>query len=153
MKNAAPYWKASSTAGEFTIYERCGYQQSRQHSNERVKEEYEATGDRFSRDHTRRDAAILNLTRACEQSIDLANHIIKIKKLGVPNRSSDSFEILGDRGSIDPELGEKMIKMTGFRNTAIRQYQKLNLSIVTSIIEKGLKDLIRFTEYMIDLAE
>ncbi|MDC7234624.1 MAG: DUF86 domain-containing protein [Spirochaetales bacterium] len=120
---------------------------------ERVIEEYEAAGDQFNRDYTRQDAAILNLTRACEQSIDLANHIIKIKKLGVPNRSSDSFEILSDRDIIDPELADKLIKMTGFRNTAIHQYQKLNLSIVKSIIEKGLQDLIRFTEYMIDLAE
>ena len=140
-----------------------------------MKEEYNAAGEEFSRYYTRQDAAILNLIRAFEQSIDLANHIIKIrisaprggvflfvkvaafsgmirvlsrgkasgytsrcriKKLGVPNRSSDSFEILGDRGIIDPELAEKMIRMSGFRNTAIHQYQKLNLSIVTSIIEK-----------------
>ncbi len=42
-----------------------------------VKEEYEADTEGFANDYTRQDAAILNLQRACEQSIDLANHIFE----------------------------------------------------------------------------
>ncbi|MDA3958643.1 DUF86 domain-containing protein [Oceanispirochaeta sp.] len=119
---------------------------------ERVREEYQLAGEQFSKDYSRQDAAILNLTRACEQSIDLANHIIKIKKLGIPNRSSDSFEILENRGIIPEDLSNTMIKMTGFRNTAIHQYQKMNLKIVISIIHNNLDDLLHFTELMMNLA-
>ena len=45
----------------------------------RVEEEYAKANEHFSEDYTRQDAAILNLLRACEQTIDLANHIIRIE--------------------------------------------------------------------------
>ena len=43
-------------------------------SIQRAREVY-AKADDFAHDFSRQDAAILNITRACEQSIDLANHI------------------------------------------------------------------------------
>ncbi len=43
----------------------------------RAREEYRAAGGQFQSDYTRQDAAILNITRACEQAIDLANHLIR----------------------------------------------------------------------------
>jgi uncharacterized protein YutE (UPF0331/DUF86 family) len=49
----------------------------------RARAELEASTD-FSSDYTRQDAAILNVARACEQTIDLANHLVKARKLGVP---------------------------------------------------------------------
>jgi len=80
----------------------------------RAREELELAGDRFSEDYTRQDAAILNLTRACEQAIDLANYVIRRKKLGVPANSGDSFTLLAAASIIPRELAEKMLKMTGF---------------------------------------
>lgn len=38
----------------------------------RAREELELAGDNFHEDYTRQDAAVLNLTRACEQAIDPA---------------------------------------------------------------------------------
>ncbi|MDA3947846.1 MAG: hypothetical protein PF508_01360 [Spirochaeta sp.] len=38
-----------------------------------------AAGDFFDSDDTRQDAAILKIARSCEQAIDLANHVIRIK--------------------------------------------------------------------------
>ena len=60
----------------------------------RAREEYAAAKDAFAEDYTRQDAAILNLMRACEQSIDLANYLVKKEKLGVPADSSQSFDLL-----------------------------------------------------------
>ena len=73
--------------------------QSIQRCIKRAKEEYRNAGKDFENDFTRQDAAVLNLTRACEQSIDLANHVIKQKKLGIPTDSADSFELLASRES------------------------------------------------------
>ena len=119
----------------------------------RAKEEYEQAGDTFRDDYTRQDASILNLTRACEQSIDLANHIIKTHKLGIPTRSSDSFSLLIENKIINKELGEKLIKMTGFRNTAIHQYQELNIGIVIAIITTGISDLLAFSDRCLEMIE
>ena len=117
---------------------------------ERVREEYTLAGDNFSNDYSRQDAAILNITRACEQAIDLANHVIKHYKLGIPNSSAESFELLVVKNIIPILTGNKMRKMVGFRNTAIHQYQGLNLEIVKSVIVYGLDDLLDFTQSIIE---
>ena len=44
---------------------------------ERARAEYGAGTQSFETDYTRQDAVMLNILRACEQAIDLANHIIK----------------------------------------------------------------------------
>jgi uncharacterized protein YutE (UPF0331/DUF86 family) len=64
------------------------------------------------------DAAILNITRACEQAIDLANHLIRAEKLG----------------------------MVGFRNTVIHEYQAVDMHIVETVIKSGLDDLLAFAQ-------
>jgi uncharacterized protein YutE (UPF0331/DUF86 family) len=58
--------------------------QNIQRSVRRAREEYQANRDGFASDYTRQDAALLNLLRACEAAIDLANHVIRVRKLGIP---------------------------------------------------------------------
>ena len=112
----------------------------------RARDELRAAGARFPTDYTRQDAAILNVTRACEQAIDLANHVIRRAKLGVPTDSADSFELLVKAGLVPPALGAKLRKMVGFRNTVIHEYQDVDLEIVQAVIEVGLEDLVAFTD-------
>jgi uncharacterized protein YutE (UPF0331/DUF86 family) len=111
----------------------------------RAKEEYQIAGKAFQEDFSRQDAAILNVTRACEQTIDLANYLIKKHKYGVPTSSRESFEILARYNIISIPLSQQLQKMVGFRNIAIHEYQKLNPQIIISIIEHGLEDLFAFT--------
>ena len=119
--------------------------QSIQRCVKRAREEYAQAND-FAHDFSRQDAAILNITRACEQSIDLANHLLKSYKLGVPNSSADSFELLANQSIISHELVDKLRSMTGFRNIAIHQYQALQLPIIQAVIETGLDNLLIFTD-------
>lgn len=111
----------------------------------RAREELDLAGERFHEDYTRQDAAILNLTRACEQAIDLANYVIRQKKLGVPANSGESFTLLASASVIPQELAEKLVRMTGFRNTAVHEYQQVNIDMVISIINRDTDDLVRFT--------
>ena len=111
----------------------------------RAREEYSQAGENFIHDNSRQDAAILNVTRGCEQAIDLANHIIKQEKLGIPLSSSETFELLARKFIISDELAEKLRRMVGFINIAIHQYQTLQIDIVESVIRSGLDDLISFT--------
>jgi hypothetical protein len=54
--------------------------QSIQRCTLRAREEYRYDPGGFDTNYTRQDAAVLNILRACEQAIDLANHIIKSYK-------------------------------------------------------------------------
>ena len=70
----------------------------------------------FAADFMLQDAIAINIQRACEQAIDLANHVIRLHKLGLPKESRESFLILGREGVIAPELAERLGRMVGFRN-------------------------------------
>lgn len=110
----------------------------------RAREERRLAGPDFATDYSRQDAAILNIMRACEQAIDLANYVIKTYKMGVPASSVESFELLADQAVIPPALARNLRGMIGFRNIAVHQCQRLDLAIMETIIAVGLDDLLRF---------
>ena len=120
--------------------------QSIQRCIRRAREEFQADPDGFETNYSRQDAAILNIIRACESTIDLANHVIRTKKLGIPLTSSDSFHLLQMEGVITPDLTEKMKRMVGFRNLTVHQYSKIDLEIVVSVITRELDHLIEFAD-------
>jgi len=66
---------------------------------DRARNEHELAGDNFRNDFTRQDAAVLNVTRACESAIDLANMAIRKHRLGIPGDARESFVLL-ERGGL-----------------------------------------------------
>ena len=117
---------------------------------ERAREEYRLAGNAFRADYSRQDAAVLNITRACELAIDLANYMIKTAKMGIPASSAESFELLAAKKVIPGPLEKKMVNMVGFRNVAIHEYRKLDIEIVETIIQTGLADLIAFADCLME---
>jgi len=105
----------------------------------------------FEDDYFKQDAIGINLQRLCELTIDLANHIVKKYKLGLPKESKTSFEILSREKIIPEELAKEMIGMIGFRNILVHEYQKVDLGIMKSIIENHLNDFISFTNCLLNL--
>ena len=106
----------------------------------RVLEEYRGHEGELETDFTRQDSIILNLQRACEAAIDVAMHLVRVRKLGIPQESREAFAMICDAGLIDPGLRDGLQAMVGFRNIAVHDYRKLNLEIVRSIIETRLED-------------
>jgi uncharacterized protein YutE (UPF0331/DUF86 family) len=98
----------------------------------------------FKEDHLKQDAVALNVQRACELCIDIANHLIKTKKLGLPQDSKDSFLLLPRAGLIDETMIAALRAMVGFRNILIHQYQMLDLDIMVEVVEHRLDDLLAF---------
>lgn len=126
--------------------------QSIQRCIQRAREEYASDPEGFDTNYTRQDASILNVLRACEQAIDLANYVIRQQKLGIPTASTESFDLLRQKSIIDPSLAEKLKKMVHFRNTVIHQYQRTDMSIVKAIITSDLDDLLRFCDRIMELS-
>lgn len=120
--------------------------QSIQRCIKRAREELTAAGNEFRNNHSRQDAAVLNVTRACEQSIDLANYLIKRGKMGVPTSSGESFTLLAAEKLIPLELADRLKRMVGFRNIAVHEYQQPNIDIVIDVIEHRLNDLLTLTD-------
>jgi uncharacterized protein YutE (UPF0331/DUF86 family) len=110
----------------------------------RAREELAASPD-FAADYTRQDAAILNVGRACEAAIDIMNRIVRLRGLGAPASTRDGFERLVRANVITQPLSDKLMRMVGFRNLAVHQYQALDIAIVRAVIEKNLDDLLEFS--------
>lgn len=108
----------------------------------RAREELADGGAGFRSDFSRQDAAILNVVRACEATIDLANFVVRRRRLGVPNTSAESFRLLARVGVLDEASAERLARMVGFRNVAVHAYQTLDLAIVEAVIREGLDDVL-----------
>jgi uncharacterized protein YutE (UPF0331/DUF86 family) len=112
----------------------------------RVREEYGGEDTNLFDNLTRQDAILLNLQRACESAIDLAMHLVRTERLGVPQESRDAFGLLAGGGVVDADLAERLQKMVGFRNIAVHDYERLNLQIVRAIVTERLHDFEQFCE-------
>jgi uncharacterized protein YutE (UPF0331/DUF86 family) len=115
----------------------------------RALEEYETDPDSFASNYTRQDAAILNIQRACEAALDIGQHIIRTKQLGLPQSARDVFELLRQHHWLNDTLATNLKKMIGFRNIAVHDYQTLQLPITINIIENHLQDFLQFTKAII----
>ncbi len=104
----------------------------------------------FATDYLRQDAVSMNLLCACELTIDIANHLIMSRKLGLPQDGRDSFALLQQAGLITIEQMNGLQAMVGFRNTLVHQYQTLNLQIMVDVIEHRLRELLDFAQAALD---
>ena len=110
----------------------------------RIREEYIGYEAEFEENYTKQDSVILNLERASQATIDIATHIVKMKKLGLPNTSREVFDLLLHDEIISQRSCQQMQGMVGFRNIAVHDYQNLNIEIIIAIVEKHLGDFERF---------
>ena len=117
----------------------------------RVREEYAGDDRNLLHDRTRQDAIILNLQRACESSIDAAMHLVRVRRLGVPQETREAFVLLEQAYVLEPQLANRMKKMVGFRNVAVHDYQTLNIEIVRRIVVNHLDDFLAFTQVLLRL--
>lgn len=117
----------------------------------RIQEEYAGDDNNLLNNFTKQDSIILNLQRACEAAIDLAMHVVRVKKLGIPQESRDAFMLLAAQGILEQTLAERLGAMVGFRNVAIHDYRKLNLEIVRGILVDRLEEFRKFTRVMTEV--
>lgn len=118
---------------------------------QRVRTEYVGHEKELETNLTRQDAIVLNLQRACETAIDLAMHIVRVRRLGLPQESREAFTLLERAQLLTPDLAKRMRNMVGFRNVAVHQYQQLSLPILRAILEKRLSDFDEFTHTLLTL--
>jgi len=115
----------------------------------RVREVYAGDAANLRDDLTPQDSILLNLQRACEACIDLAMHLVRKRRLGLPQESREAFALLEQAGLLAPGLARAMRAMVGFRNVAIHRYRELDLVVVSSIVRERLSDFEAFTSHVL----
>lgn len=115
----------------------------------RVREVHAGDDANLLDDLIRQDSILLNLQRACEASIDLAMHVVRSRRLGLPQESREAFDLMEQAALLPPEIARAMRAMVGFRNVAVHSYRNLDLEIVRSIVRERLPDFEAFTSHVL----
>ena len=107
------------------------------------------SGKAFANDFMKQDAISVNLQRAAQLCIDLANITIRQQKLGLPKDSGDTFTLLAETGIISATMSKHLKGMVGFRNVLVHEYTKLDLKIMVDVIEHHLDELLDFAQLIL----
>jgi len=110
----------------------------------RIKDTTKLNSESIEYDYDKQDVFVLNLQRAIQASFDITNIIIKENNLDLPVNYKNAFEIIEKHNFINEKIKDKMIKMAGFRNIAVHNYQSLNIEILKSILKNNLIDFEDF---------
>ena len=117
----------------------------------RSREEYAAAGAAFLTHFTRQDAAILNVQRACEATLDMGHHLIRRERLGLPQSVRDVFDLLAAALWIDAPLADALKNLIGFRQIATRDEPGLMVPIAISVITCHLDEFLQFSATVLKL--
>jgi uncharacterized protein YutE (UPF0331/DUF86 family) len=117
----------------------------------RIREVHAGDDKNLYENLTSQESILLNLQRACEVSIDLAMHVIRKRRLGVPQDSREAFELLQANGLLDREPADSLKRMVGFRNVAVHEYASVNLDIVRSIVTRHLDEFLALSQRLLRL--
>jgi uncharacterized protein YutE (UPF0331/DUF86 family) len=111
---------------------------------ERVREKTPASLTEMTSDLDRQDIIIINLERAILASVDIASHFIAYTSLPVPITMADSFEKLAVAKIITTETSERMKEAVELRNILVHEYQKIDWSVIWSVITRRMIDFHSF---------
>jgi uncharacterized protein YutE (UPF0331/DUF86 family) len=107
----------------------------------------------FAQDYLTQDAVTMNIQRAGESCIDIANRVVRVRRLGTPKESRDSFVLLAEASIIDTPMLRSLLSMVGFRNILVHQYTRLDPSILQGVITTHIYAVLAFAQAMVQLPQ
>src|SRR5689334_15215990 len=105
----------------------------------RARDEYEKDPTTFVGDITRQDAATLNVIRAWEAAVEMADYVLADRGLGPAHDEREVITLLADNGWIEPTLAEDLNRTAEFCR-AEWDHQAAPLPALVTIIKRGLDD-------------
>ncbi len=111
------------------------------------------TISKYSKDWKIQRIVEQTLQMMIEVCLDIAGHIIADQEYRVPSSYADMFRILNENNIIDESLANVLEKMAKFRNIVVHQYDKVDHSIVVSILRKNLDDFNNYKNVIVSLLQ
>lgn len=97
--------------------------------------------ERFHVDPVFRGAMLHYLYLIADTCIVLAEMVIKTRNLRTPQTYSESFDILGENGVLDPDFAYSFVKIAAFRNFLAHDYEKVEAETICGDILESLSDV------------
>ena len=116
-----------------------GKQESLERCIKRVREVWGRPSDTsFARDLDKQELITLNLIRAFETLLDMANHLLRAKKLGWPKNNAETFDLLAEAGVLDAKMRDNLKQ----GNILVHRYADINLDEIQRVIELHLDEML-----------
>jgi len=103
----------------------------------------------FTKDTDLQSIVLFNLIQLIQSCIDIGAHIISDSGWEAPATQSDIFRILSDKKIISRPLAGRLVRMAGFRNRIVHEYEKTDMKIVHEIWRKRLSDIEKFCKAVV----
>ena len=98
----------------------------------------------FIKEFEKHDAAKYSLQTSIEAMIDICNHIISRKCLGMPKTKADAFIILCQNNILSPDMQNTYTAMARFRNRVVHLYEQVDSGDVYKYVTEGISDFNQF---------
>ena len=86
-----------------------------------------------------------------ELCLDIAGHIVSDMRFRTPTSYADVFKVLHENGLMRSDQYEVMEKMAKFRNVVVHQYDRVDETIVVTILRKHLDDFLVFRDAVLGI--
>ena len=116
-----------------------------------IREYTNITIERYSSDWKIQRIIERTLQIMIETCADIAGHIISDRGYRIPKSYADTFKVLQEENILEKELFETMEKMAKFRNIVVHNYDKIDASIVVTILRKRLDDFLTYKNAIINM--
>lgn len=120
---------------------------------EHLKSKQNVSLEEYKKDRDIQAIVERRLETAIQSCIDIGNHIISSENMGSPSDYGEIFLILTEKGVINDEQADKLIRMAGFRNVVIHGYRDILIEKVYDILQNRLSDFYEFAEAILDYLE
>ena len=100
----------------------------------------------FKKDFEKHDSAKYSLQTSIETMIDICNHIISRKCLGMPKTKADAFIILCKNDILSPDMQSTYTAMARFRNRVVHLYEQVDTGDVYKYVTEGVSDFNKFID-------
>jgi uncharacterized protein YutE (UPF0331/DUF86 family) len=115
----------------------------------RLKEIKKVSLTDFLKNIDLQDIAKWNFYILVQGCLDLGNHLVAKKKLGIPQTYEEIFVLLKDAGIVEESMEDILLKMASFRNRLAHAYFKLD----PNLLYDYLKNLERVEKFVSKIQE
>ena len=104
----------------------------------------------FKKDLLLQSALLYQLEKAIQALIDLLLHIVADEGWGVVLNKANLADLLVVNNVITEAFRDKFIRIYGFRNILVHEYEEIDLRVAFQIIQKDKEDLVRILHQVMD---
>jgi len=105
----------------------------------------------LKKDRDKRNMILHAMLVSIQSAIDISSYLISQNDLKRPETYRETFDLLGQSGTISEELAAELSDLAGFRNVLVHVYWDLNLDEIYSILQNDLKTLRSFRDEIKEL--